>query len=124
MASILVNDNTQKNTDVINAFIEPKIFMNIVVRNIRELKRSASEIDIDARYDFRPDRLAYDLYNEDFWYPAILAVNGMGSMLQFQAETLNYKVKVPSLEAVQKMTLDHVKQGTINDVVDIIFKDV
>ena len=95
--SILVNANkSTKDTRAIDEFIDPHIFMNKIIKRKGDLERNSIIVDIDPRYNYRPDRIAYEYYEQDFWYPAILAVNNMGSMLQFKAETMNFKCKIPS----------------------------
>ncbi len=100
--SILVNDNVIiKDTEVINSFIEPHIFLNKMIRGTHDLKKNAIIVDMDARHDFRPDRLAYEYYGQDFWYPAILIANNLGSMIQFNAESLNFKVNMPNISDIR-----------------------
>ncbi len=102
--SILVNDNVIiKDTEVINSFIEPHIFLNKMIRGTHDLKKNAIIVDMDARHDFRPDRLAYEYYGQDFWYPAILIANNLESMLQFNAETLNFKVNMPDVADIRRI---------------------
>ena len=122
--SFLVNDNPlHKDTQIIDMYIEPHIFMNKIITHRTELLNSSQIIDIDPRYDYRTDRLAYDLYGQDFWYPAILAVNNMGSLLQFKAETLNFKCKIPSAEAIQSIiSTPPREQINIESMVNEIFK--
>ena len=123
--SFLVNDNVRvKDTRLINAFIEPHIFLNELIRRKNSLVLSSTTVEIDARYDFRPDRLAYEQYGEDFWYPAILVVNNMGSMLQFKAATLNYKCKIPSAEIVREI-IGAVNETsiTVDSIVNDLFKN-
>jgi len=99
--SIIVNDNkTLKNTKPLDLFIEPHIFMNLLLSNKSILDASSTIVEIDARYDFRPDRLAYEQYRQDFWYPAILIANNMGSLFQFKAEVLNFKCKIPDPDVI------------------------
>ena len=103
--SVLVNDNPLfKNTSLIDSFTEPLIFNNVLIKH-REavLLCECDDITIDERYNYRPDRLAYEIYGQDFWYPAILIANNIGSMLQFKAESLNFKCKVPRKTHVEKL---------------------
>jgi len=122
--SFTVNENPlYKDTQIIDMYIEPHIFMNKMITQRAELIASSIITEIDSRYDYRPDRLAYDLYGQDFWYPAILIANNMGSLLQFKAETLNFKCKVPSIEAIQNIiaapAAEHIN---IDEMVEEIFK--
>jgi len=120
----LVNSNPNyKNTELLNEFIEPHIFINRLIRHRNELILSSEEIEIDARFDYRPDRLAGLYYNQDFWFPAILVANGLGSILQFKAETLNHKCLIPSAIIIQQlMNLSQVPPISVENTVDILFK--
>jgi hypothetical protein len=119
-----INDNPLfKDTQIIDMFIEPHVFMNKMVTHRNELVINSTIIEIDPRYDYRPDRLAYEIYGQDFWYPAILSVNNMGSMLQFKAETLNFKCRIPDVEAIRGIISspppEHIN---IESMVNAIFK--
>lgn len=120
----LVNGNAvYKNTDAIDTFIEPHVFLNKLIRRKYELEVGATTIEIDARYDFRPDRLAFEQYGQDFWYPALLIVNNIGSMLQFKAEQLNFQCKIPSATTIANIlnSADAVTT-TPEDIVNTVFK--
>jgi len=121
--SILVNDNINlKDTRVVDLFIEPHVFMNALIKNKTYLDSSSTIIDIDPRYDYRPDRLAYDIYGHDFWYPAILIVNNMGSMLQFKTELLNFKCRIPNKSAIASILEQVSKSNELLNNHPIIFK--
>jgi len=122
--SILVNDNiTTKNTALIDQFINSHIFLNSFIRHPLDLIQGSEIIELDERYDYRPDRLAYDMYGHDFWYPAILAANNLGSMIQFKAENLNHKCVIPSSTAIQELIAMPVEEiVTIETIVTSMFK--
>jgi hypothetical protein len=122
--SLVVNDNIYtKNTEAIDSFIEPHIFMNKLLRYRRELEKNMTTIDIDSRYNYRPDRLAFELYGQDFWYPAILVVNNLGSILQFKADVLNFKCKVPSIDIIKKiLNAPEVEHITVDGIINEMFK--
>ena len=122
--SFTINDNPlYKDTQIIDMFIEPHIFMNKMVTHKKDLLNNSTIIEIDPRYDYRPDRLAYEMYGQDFWYPAILAVNNMGSMLQFKVETLNFKCKIPNAETIQNIIgMPPPEHINIESIVNSIFK--
>jgi hypothetical protein len=99
-----VNDNvTTKNTDLIDLFIEPHIFMNELIKNRSELILNSKTVEIDSRYDYRPDRMAYEHYGQDFWYPAILIANNIGSILQFKAKELGFSCRIPSADVIKEI---------------------
>jgi len=119
-----VNENINtKDTRAINTFIEPHLFMNNLLKAKKDLEKNATIIDIDSRYDYRPDRLAYEIYGQDFWYPAILIVNNLGSILQFKADVLNFKCKIPSTSDITAIIgLPQNEHITLEKIVDNMFK--
>ena len=125
---ILVNANKiTKDTKAINEFINEHLFNNPLIKNENLLKKEAYEMEIDERYDYRPDKLAYEVYGEDFYYPFILAANNLGSMLQFKAEILNYKCLVPRAEVARSLIGSGEYNGvniSKSNIIENIFKDV
>ena len=127
--SLLVNDNyITKDTRAVDVFTNPHIF-EIKLLNKKKLLKNAIEIKIDSRYDYRPDKLAYEYYKEDFYYPAILVANNLGSILQFKADLLNYKCYIPSKNDIQnliysKKIFSKYKPFEPEDIVDKLFKDI
>jgi len=119
-----INDNKYtKDTKAIDTFIEPHIFLNVFIKKRRELIRSSTPKKIDIRYNFRPDRLAYEVYGEDFWYPAILVANNLGSILQFKASSLGFECKIPDRDLVKSIINSQSnKQLDLDTIVDNIFK--
>lgn len=125
---ILVNVNPyMKDTNAINQFTNEHLFNNILIKNHTTLVKESNQIDIDERYDYRPDKLAYEIYGEDFYYPAILIANNLGSLLQFKAEIMNYKCLVPKAAVVRSILgsgeYDDTHRFT-TDVIEDIFQDV
>jgi hypothetical protein len=123
--SFKVNDNPLiKDTRAIDTYIEPHIFINKLIKQQRELEKGMTIIDIDSRYNFRPDRLAFELYGQDFWYPAILVINNLGSLLQFKAEILNFKCKIPSMEAIKRvLSITDIEHITIDSIVNDMYNN-
>ena len=102
--SFLVNDNiVSKDSSVLNEFIDWHVFNNLFTKNKKSLVKNAATVEIDARYDYRPDLLSYKYYGEDFYYPVILIANNIGSMLQFKSGTLDNKCLIPNLGDVQSI---------------------
>jgi len=96
MANILLNSiKTEKNSLVLDTFIDPRIFLNVCTQYKNILMDSPKIIEINDSYKFRPDKLAYELWHEDLWYPIILTTNNLGSVLQFTPHTMGYKCLVP-----------------------------
>jgi len=123
--SILVNANTvNKNTDVINEFLKNHLFENALIRNHNKLVNNSDVVDIDESYDFRPDRLAYDIYGEDFFYPAILAANNLGSMLQFKASVLDYKCLIPNKGVIMDMLEIQSQTRRTSDIIEELFSGI
>ncbi len=103
--SFLVNANPAQDVNVLDSFIDPHVFDQILIENLAIILANSQEIIIDARYNLRPDLLAYENYGTNFYYPVILVANKLGSIFQFKAEYLNNKCLLPSLDVVQSMSL-------------------
>lgn len=102
--SIIVNtSSTEKDTTFINVYTEPKIFLNYLIQYKYVLQQEATTIDLDSKYKFRPDRLAYDLWGQDLWYPILLVTNNIGSILEFNPERMGYTCEIPSDENLSKL---------------------
>ena len=99
MSSILVNDMVnEKSTALINLFTEPRVFLNILTQYKYILTQDAINYPLNENYKFRPDRLAYELWGQDLWYPAILAVNNIGSIMQFNPDQMGQNCIIPTDE--------------------------
>lgn len=59
--------------------------------------------DIDESYDFRPDKIAFKVYNDDYYYPVILACNNIGSMIQFKTSIIGSKISYLKPELLEKI---------------------
>jgi hypothetical protein len=101
--SFLVNDNPVQNVKMLDAFTNCHIFEHQMAKHYNTLVKNAKEIEIGERYDLRPDLLSYENYGTNFWYPAILTVNKLGSILQFKSSYLNKKCLVPSYDDIVKV---------------------
>lgn len=102
--SILVNTTAkEKNTLLLNTYTDATIFNNTIIQYKNILEKDAEIYPIDERYHLRPDKLAYDIWGQDLWYPAILAINNLGSILQFKPESLGYNCKIPSTDNMLKV---------------------
>ena len=97
MSSILVNNILEEKSPILlDRYTEPRIFLNIMIQYKYILSENAILQPVDENYKFRPDRLAYDLWGQDLWYPAILVVNNLGSVLQFNPDLMGQTCLVPT----------------------------
>ncbi len=108
--SFLVNANPSQDVRLLNQYIDWHIFDQYLTKNAQLLTQNSTEIVIDSRYNLRPDLLSYETYGTNFWYPAILVVNKIGSILQFKAEYLNNKCLIPSAEIIHKLISESVTE--------------
>jgi hypothetical protein len=58
-------------------------------------------VDFRAKYNKRPDLVAYEQYGIMEYYQVILFANNIGSLFQFTQENLNNQILVPKLEFLQ-----------------------
>lgn len=85
----------------VNEFTNPKIFENILLQNLRYFGKHNTELrKIDSSYNYRPDKLCYELYGQELWYPVILSLNNIGSVLQFKPDNFGNKIIVPSRQSL------------------------
>jgi len=98
--SILINDNAVQDIRMLDSFTNCHIFEHDMAKHFQLLLRNSELITIDAKYDLRPDLLSYEFYGTNFWYPAILLVNKLGSVLQFKSEYLNNKCHIPNKDII------------------------
>ncbi len=117
--SFLVNDNPYQDIRMLDSFTDPHIFDHPMFQNLDVLRENSSEVIIDARYNLRPDLLSYEIYGTNFYYPAILIVNKIGSILQFKAEYLNNRCLIPSVsvltQLLNKASSDKIKSEIKNN---------
>jgi len=108
MASILVGDI---DTTMINGIPNELIFKNILNNNIQffqenELK-ALDTFKIDESYKYRPDKVAFEYYGEDGYYPLVLYANNIGSILQFNPEIIGDEIKLLKPEYALKLIIDY-----------------
>ncbi len=108
--SFIVNDNPIQDVRMLDSFIDPHVFDHPMFKNMTLLTENSTEFIIDARYNFRPDLLSYELYGTNFWYPVILTVNKLGSIFQFKAEYMNNKCLIPNPNIISQI----LKQAVLN----------
>ena len=92
MSSLLFNI-IEKDTQYLNTIPEkiwyslPKINSTIFIPDNYLIKK------IDDTYNFKPDKLALEIYGNDFYYPLLFFPNNIGSILQFHTHLIGTKVK-------------------------------
>jgi len=90
------------NYNFVNEFSEEKIFLNrfyqIPTTFIQENSTIYSLKDSDI---YRPDKIAFDVYGDDMYYPCILAANNLGSVLSFKPDRMNYECYIPDRSFIE-----------------------
>ena len=90
MASILINnEQDSKFLDNWNKIVPQNIFNKN--KNLFRLE-NYNVFDIDSSYNFRPDKIAYKVYKNDYYYPIILICNNIGSFLQFNTDKIGFHI--------------------------------
>ena len=89
------------NLALLNSISEANIFDSFLKFETDLKNPNNYTIDqMDSTYDFRPDKLAKEKYNDQTLYPAILICNDVCSLLQFRPALLNFSVKIPTPEII------------------------
>jgi len=90
------------NYSFVNEFSEEKIFLNRFMELSTEFIQANSDIiTLNDSDIYRPDKLAFDYYGDDMYYPCILAANSLGSVFSFKPDRLNYECYVPKKSFVE-----------------------
>jgi len=93
MASILFNV-IENDTTYLNNLTSTKVFDNFYNKNLNLFNNDNYLIyKIDESYNFRPDKVAYEVYGDDFYYPIILFCNEIGSQMFFNVDILGNNIK-------------------------------
>ncbi len=99
--SLIVYNNAYDNSIVssdrslLDSLVIPNLFDSFL-KFEQELKLNFTTRSLDASYDFRPDKVSMEEYNNQLYYPAILICNNLCSLLQFRPKHLNFEVKIPT----------------------------
>jgi hypothetical protein len=101
---ITYNSNTLNpvKTKIYDSIKDPGIDTSKMFSNLRYLKipKNYTIIDINDSYKHRMDLVSREQYGNDMYGPLLLIVNNIGSMFNFDPEKLNYKLKVPTQNAI------------------------
>jgi len=102
MSTILFN-NIRKDTTVLN-FRSENIWNDLPnINSSIFIPENYSVIQIDETYNFRPDKLAYELYQNDFYYPLLFYPNHIGSILQFNINIIGTNIYYLPQEFISKL---------------------
>ena len=94
--------DTNINYSFVNEFSEEKLFLNRFMNLSTEfIQANSAIITLNDSDNYRPDKIAYDFYGDDLYYPCILAANSIGSVFSFKPDRMNYECYVPNLEFVR-----------------------
>jgi len=106
MATLLFN-NIEQDVKFLNALNIDLVFKNLVNENHDIFKQENYDyIEINDNYNYRPDRVAYDVYKVDLYYPIILASNNIGSIIEFTTDRLGHKIYYLKEEFLPKLKLN------------------
>ena len=93
MASILLNV-IENDTTYINNLSKTKVFDNFFNKNLNLFNNdNYLTHKMDESYNFRPDKVAFEIYGDDFYYPIILFCNEIGSQMFFTVDILGTEIK-------------------------------
>jgi len=97
--------NNQINTFMIDEFKDPNIMGNRILDNLSYLQKEENTIIVPCpdKYKFRPERLAYEYYGDDNFFPIILAVNNISSVLKFIPSEFNNQIKLVKSERLEQL---------------------
>ena len=85
------------NYNFVNEFSKEKLFTNKFINlSTNFIQENSSIITLNDSDKYRPDKIAYDFYGDDLYYPCILAANSIGSIFSFKPDRLNYECYVPN----------------------------
>ena len=92
-------------TTILDGYIDPEIMGNVLNDRIHYIQRPENNIIINVNntYKFRPERLAYEQYGNEQLYPIILAVNNIGSLLDFDPALFNNNIKLLKPEIIKNI---------------------
>jgi len=95
MSLVLYNLNFEKKDRSILNELDTNYLWNQINYKYRDLfiSENMKIFKIDNTYNFRPDKVAYKVYGNDFYYPIILFSNQIGTILQFRIDIIGTEIK-------------------------------
>lgn len=74
---------------------------NIFYKNRKGLIDSCKTVDFNnEKWNYNPMQFCQDEYKKQYYYPVILICNRIGSIYDFNHNTLNGKIKVPDINII------------------------
>lgn len=95
----------QINTIVLDQFLEPTIVGNIINDNISVVQdiKNCIVVTVNDTYKYRPEKLAFEYYGHESFYPLILAANNIGSLFYFIPSKFNNEIKLLHPIVIKKL---------------------
>jgi len=100
--NILYNLN---HTEAINEYCNEQIIGNKIIDNYHEFqdKKNLIRIPMTNKYKYRPDRVAYEYYGSDSFYPIVLACNNLRSLLDFIPGNLGNEIYLMNSDKLKQI---------------------
>jgi hypothetical protein len=100
-----ITHNKQFDTFMLDEYKDPIIMGNRILDNLANLQKEENTIIVPCpdKYKFRPERLAYEYYGNDNFFPIILAVNNISSVLKFIPSEFNNQIKLVKSERLEQL---------------------
>jgi len=86
-------------------------YIELLAQNYDFLRQNSVQADLDKKYIFRPDYLAYDIYGTISLWHMLLFVNNCFTIEEFKLE----KVYIPTKGAVRQVLRNYIK----NDIKEV-----
>jgi len=103
--------NNDRNTSFINEFSKEHIFENELLQlPLDFILKNSSIYYINDNYKYRPDKLAFEVYGDDLYYPWILQANSIGSIFNFVPSRMDNEIFVPNKIFVEDFYKKYTKQ--------------
>lgn len=87
----------------LNYFANEHIFENKFLEiTVNDLIANSDIFKLDDSYKYSPDKVAYQVYGDDLYYPWILQANSMGSIFNFIPSEMDYECFIPNKSFIDK----------------------
>ena len=97
----LIYNINEKDTSFLNDN-DYLLFNKKINLNYPLFKESLIEVNIDRTYDFRPDKIAYEFYGNDYYWPLVLKCCNIGSPMEFTTNNLGNTIKLLHQDLIEK----------------------
>jgi len=107
MAKILFNTTFETRDTFFMDNLTPEYIWNQLNFKFRDLflAENMDTFKINNSFNFRPDKVAYEVYGNDLFYPIILFSNQIGSLMQFRIDILGTEIKYLKPELIKKLEI-------------------